>query len=190
MIFEVIPNEQTPRVPDIEDIRTFLIRNIKELQAFRDYASSRLDAAGLACNQVSFNGYRFMARAFALRELNTNDRAPVWKLIIDPVITEHIGIKELKLEGCLTWKGMYILAQRSRAVRVDYYNEVGEKKIGEVYKGFEAQIWQHEVNHLNGVEELVVSRTFQPPKLIEVGRNDKCPCGSGKKYKQCCLLLL
>ena len=22
---------------------------------------------------------------------------------------------------------------------------------------------------------------------IQVGRNDKCPCGSGRKYKQCCL---
>jgi preprotein translocase subunit SecA len=21
---------------------------------------------------------------------------------------------------------------------------------------------------------------------IKVGRNDPCPCGSGKKYKQCC----
>ncbi|MBI4649743.1 SEC-C domain-containing protein, partial [Candidatus Desantisbacteria bacterium] len=21
-----------------------------------------------------------------------------------------------------------------------------------------------------------------------VGRNDPCPCGSGKKYKKCCLL--
>jgi uncharacterized protein YecA (UPF0149 family) len=21
---------------------------------------------------------------------------------------------------------------------------------------------------------------------IEIGRNDPCPCGSGKKYKQCC----
>ena len=24
------------------------------------------------------------------------------------------------------------------------------------------------------------------PKKAEVGRNDPCPCGSGKKYKQCC----
>ena len=24
----------------------------------------------------------------------------------------------------------------------------------------------------------------------KVGRNDKCPCGSGKKYKYCCLLKL
>lgn len=22
---------------------------------------------------------------------------------------------------------------------------------------------------------------------MKVGRNDPCPCGSGKKYKQCCL---
>jgi hypothetical protein len=25
------------------------------------------------------------------------------------------------------------------------------------------------------------------PKRQEVGRNDPCPCGSGKKYKKCCL---
>ncbi len=23
------------------------------------------------------------------------------------------------------------------------------------------------------------------PKYIKVGRNDPCPCGSGKKYKKC-----
>lgn len=26
----------------------------------------------------------------------------------------------------------------------------------------------------------------QPKRVAKVGRNDKCPCGSGKKYKQCC----
>jgi uncharacterized protein YecA (UPF0149 family) len=24
-------------------------------------------------------------------------------------------------------------------------------------------------------------------KTAEAGRNDKCPCGSGKKFKKCCL---
>lgn len=27
-----------------------------------------------------------------------------------------------------------------------------------------------------------------PPRHKEVGRNDPCPCGSGKKYKKCCLI--
>jgi len=26
----------------------------------------------------------------------------------------------------------------------------------------------------------------QPVKAVKVGRNDPCPCGSGKKYKRCC----
>ena len=26
----------------------------------------------------------------------------------------------------------------------------------------------------------------QPRKVTKIGRNDPCPCGSGKKYKQCC----
>lgn len=28
-------------------------------------------------------------------------------------------------------------------------------------------------------------RTFQAPPF-KVGRNEPCPCGSGKKYKKCC----
>ena len=26
----------------------------------------------------------------------------------------------------------------------------------------------------------------QPKRVSKIGRNDQCPCGSGKKYKQCC----
>jgi len=35
-----------------------------------------------------------------------------------------------------------------------------------------------------------VCRTTQTPVLRDkpkIGRNDPCPCGSGKKFKQCCL---
>ena len=190
MTFEVIPNQQTPRVPDIEDIELFFIQNIQKLQAFKDYAWSRLDAAGLAANQCSLDGERFMARVFAFREFNTNDRAPRWKLIIDPVINEYVGIKEIRCEGCLTWRGKMVVAERSRAVRVSYYDELGQSHNNELYSGFESQVWQHEVNHLNGIEEHIEERSFLQPKRIDVGRNEKCPCGSGKKYKQCCLLYI
>ena len=26
----------------------------------------------------------------------------------------------------------------------------------------------------------------QPKRVNKIGRNDPCPCGSGKKYKNCC----
>lgn len=31
-----------------------------------------------------------------------------------------------------------------------------------------------------------VSPKGEPRRVVKVGRNDPCPCGSGKKYKQCC----
>ena len=36
---------------------------------------------------------------------------------------------------------------------------------------------------VNGVEILDEDGTV---RIIKVGRNDPCPCGSGKKYKRCC----
>jgi SWIM/SEC-C metal-binding protein len=36
-----------------------------------------------------------------------------------------------------------------------------------------------------------IERLMNPPKpimpAVTAGRNEPCPCGSGKKYKQCCL---
>ncbi len=32
-----------------------------------------------------------------------------------------------------------------------------------------------------------VEGSGEPMKTHTVGRNDPCPCGSGKKYKKCCL---
>jgi hypothetical protein len=33
----------------------------------------------------------------------------------------------------------------------------------------------------------ITEGTSVAPTTQQVGRNDRCPCGSGKKYKQCCL---
>lgn len=41
-----------------------------------------------------------------------------------------------------------------------------------------------------GLSALPAADRFAPemlPRRQEVGRNDPCPCGSGKKYKKCCL---
>ena len=38
------------------------------------------------------------------------------------------------------------------------------------------------------VEQSEKAKRARPAvKKEEVGRNDLCPCGSGKKYKNCCL---
>lgn len=42
-------------------------------------------------------------------------------------------------------------------------------------------------NQLANIMEELGGRTEEPRRVVKIGRNDPCPCGSGKKYKQCCL---
>jgi len=185
MEIKVIPNEQTPRVDDLNVTpKTYIDNHCKELLAFLEYAETRNDAVGLAANQCSIDDNRFMIRAFALRSFDHT-----WSLVINPIIVEYIGIKEIKAEGCLTWKGQLIIAERSRAVKVRYYDMDGQLHIG-VYKGFSSQVWQHEINHLNGIEEDVRPKSERPLPAKNFDRNEPCPCGTGKKYKKCCYLLI
>lgn len=187
MEFKVIPDEQTPEVIQPiprPNVLVYIEQYRRELESFLEFAKTRQNAVGLAANQCALDDERFMHKVFAIRNMVTKE----WSLVIDPVITEYIGIKEIKCEGCLTWVGQVIVAERSRAVEVSYYDMEGNLH-EEIYKGFVAQIWQHEVNHLNGIEE-DVREGFVEPKPIEVGRNEPCPCGSNLKYKKCCLLLI
>lgn len=196
IMFSVILHEQTPKVPAIDgDVREYIKNNKGILDAFLEYASKLKTAVGLASNQVEFQVIgdrgaktqkeRLMLRCFAI--MNLKDRT--WRLVIDPVVTEKIGLKSLKSEGCLTWPQKKIISERSFAVKVSYYTIEGEKVEG-IYRGFEAQIWQHECNHLNGVEERIEENTFFLPSQPGISRNDACPCGSGNKFKKCCEPLL
>lgn len=55
-------------------------------------------------------------------------------------------------------------------------------------------IKQYDISEVENREEIekftdVVkkTRTILPTKKMKIGRNEQCPCGSGKKYKYCCL---
>lgn len=196
MKFEVIPNEQTPKVPEIafSDGKLYVDHHAVELLEFLNFAKSQPNAVGLAANQCSIETVpdeypyepitkRFDMRVFAIRNMVTKE----WSLIIDPYIDKYFGIKEMKGEGCLTWKNMVIVAERYRQIEVNYFDMDGKHHQGEIVKGFAAQIWQHEVNHLNGIKE-DVRIYFKEPEPITAERNELCPCGSGKKYKKCCLI--
>ena len=97
-------------------------------------------------------------------------------LLINPQILEMSEPIIKPGEGCLSMPGKMFTTKRYN--RIVLLND-GHKGIAE---GVEAQIIQHETDHINGI--LVPDREY---KSSTVGRNDACPCGSGKKYKKCCL---
>ena len=70
---------------------------------------------------------------------------------------------------------------------IEYKNE-GHKMMQELLKNFEENvantIMRAQITTQPKVPEF--AKPAASPSQKEVGRNDPCPCGSGKKYKKCC----
>ena len=66
-----------------------------------------------------------------------------------------------------------------------------EKRAEEIAPVFDKNGWQFilgiEPDKPEDISDL--EKLLNPPKpvqAVKIGRNDPCPCGSGKKYKKCC----
>lgn len=92
----------------------------------------------------------------------------------DPVVNAN--------EGCLSLPGVKVNTQRFNEIKVSFDDYDTGKHMNAVMQGLEAIIYQHEYDHCAGI--LITDREYH---AIKAGRNDPCPCGSGKKYKKCCL---
>lgn len=78
--------------------------------------------------------------------------------------------------------------KRPAAVRVQT-----EEREAEVSKIFEDNGWEYTVEIDPDEPEEITDLDFllnpiaQVTSSKKIGRNEPCPCGSGKKYKKCCL---
>ena len=143
--------------------------------------AKRKDGIGLAANQVGIDA------AVAV----VNVREPI--VLINPeIVSREIGISYY--EGCLSFPGKGCHTKRYETVEIKTEQVEGTMIFSGVDKDdkeirtLEAVCVQHEIDHLNGMrildraQELTIRRTER-----KIGRNEKCPCGSGKKYKKCCI---
>jgi len=68
-----------------------------------------------------------------------------------------------------------------------------ESRYKEVTAAFEEKGWKYRIelepDKPEDISDLTVLLNLPKPRIVEkkVGRNDPCPCGSGKKYKSCCM---
>ena len=157
--------------------------------------NERKDGIGLAANQVGIDAQVAIV----------NVREPL--VLINPKIVS----KETPItyyEGCLSYPGKGISTQRYRDVIVEtaqseagwYFS--GAPSLNDNSKGswekeqvknkderrlLESICVQHEIDHLNGItiHDRQVNMTITTE--TKVGRNEPCICGSGKKYKKCCI---
>ena len=50
------------------------------------------------------------------------------------------------------------------------------------------RLWSNNGYTLDELFDLLERKQLRtiPPKAVKIGRNDPCPCGSGRKFKKCC----
>ena len=151
---------------------------------FKKFAMRTPNCCGLALPQCGIN-----KRICIVRD---EENKGTWIAAINARIT---GVEEPvrdEKELCLSHPGKIVLAERYHKVRVQYWDAESNEEVIIEPEGFQAQIWQHEIAHLDGEEEVLVEdpngiRFTYKRDEPKIGRNDPCPCGSGKKYKRCCL---
>ncbi len=66
-------------------------------------------------------------------------------------ITSYSDSTEIGGEGCLSVPGMRGMVQRSRSITISYICPQTLQTIQDTVRGFTARIFQHEVDHLNGI---------------------------------------
>jgi len=161
--------------------------------------NSRKDGIGLAANQVGIDAQVAVV----------NVRKPL--ILINPkIISQENEVPYY--EGCLSYpkKGVNTKRYRDIVIKTEQeesewyfsgapnpsdgkgsWEEDSKSEDDTQLRLLESICVQHEIDHLNGIIcmdrkiEMSYKRTEK-----KVGRNEPCPCGSGKKYKKCCYLLI
>ena len=193
VISDLVPiyNQQTPKVSKVDVFGEDLQKLADEILEFaKTCKTPRL--AGLAANQLASGKDRLMVNMCVIMTENED-----WIVAVNPEIYQHTEQKSWSREGCLTWPGKVVEAERYLGVSVKYQDLDGNNVFHSA-TDFEAAVWQHEINHLLGIREIVINpkngriygQSLENGGTIvndsKVGRNDPCSCCSGKKYKKCC----
>ena len=167
---------------------------LKIAEELLNILSERKDGVGLAANQVGYDASVAVV----------NVREPL--ILINPVIKEQWD-EVPYYEGCLSFPKKGVHTKRYKSVIIHTEQEESDwyfsgAEISNEAKGtweedgkiqdqelrlLESVCIQHEIDHLNGMRILdrVVDTTIRVEKKL--GRNEPCYCGSGKKYKKCCI---
>lgn len=117
--------------------------------------------------------------------------------IINPVVLEKEEEFVFSGEGCLSFPGVFVSTRRYRDFVIKNHVIDGDSLREEThyfhYEGVgdnvASIVAQHEIDHMNGVlfsDKEVAKVNVQVIGSPKIGRNDPCPCKSGKKYKKCC----
>lgn len=84
------------------------------------------------------------------------------RVLFNPKITVIGDSKLGSWEGCLSVPGFVGYVERIRKIKLEFYNESAKKNV-ETVEGYDAVVYQHECDHLDGIlytDRMIDSRLF------------------------------
>ena len=123
---------------------------------------------GLAAPQIGLSERLIIVEYYEREEDEENEDAPkkVWA-VVNPEIVKASEEMVMGVEGCLSLPGLVGEVERHLDVQVKGLNRHG-KPMKVKAKGWLARIFQHEIDHLNGVMfPDLATRVWQPQQEIE-----------------------
>jgi peptide deformylase len=123
-------------------------RSLKRLIAQMFFTVKRI-GVGLAAPQI---GKSLQLAVIEIKKTPIRpDVRPLAKtVIINPRIVWASKKRINDWEGCLSCPRLRGLVPRCEYIKVEYFDEIGKKHVATL-KGFQARVFQHEIDHLNGV---------------------------------------
>src|SRR3989344_5319323 len=143
----------------VKKISPTLLKTLKEMvrltQTFKDP-----EGVGLAATQVGLEESFFVARLHDSKHIppsKPSQRSNRWKnygqgfiAIINPQIISFSKATRTYFEGCLSVPTIWGEVKRHTSIKVSY-QDVNGNNTTKVLKSIPAWIFQHEVDHLNGI---------------------------------------
>ena len=192
---QVISNELSPDEWDMAALNAELLPIIP-LQKIElteeERKSKKVEKLIERLQQEAVDLYEQKEKEFEGFDLREMERIILLK-VIDRKWMDHIDDMDQLREGI----GMQAYGQRDpvveyRLVGFDMFNDmiksIEEETAGALFHvQIEQKIEREEAPKITGTnKDIDGPRTPYVRKGAKVGRNDPCPCGSGKKYKNCC----
>lgn len=153
----------------------------KSNQTRGEYIVKQLDMALFDELTKQYTGYGLAAPQIGMLERVCIIRYGGMKLdLINPEIVSRSSMQITHREYCLSLPNKSFMVRRSAGITVKADSLERELVVDDMEL---SRIIQHEIDHLDG--KLICDISISNNNKI--GRNKTCPCGSGKKYKKCCL---
>lgn len=125
-----------------EAIDPLLIPNLRQIAMDMIETMDGASGAGLSAVQIGQQ-----LRIFVMRD---SDAPGGRRICFNPKIVQRSPEKDLVAEGCLSIPGIYEDVMRHVWVDVVYHDEFGVEMARNTLRGFAAQVFQHELDHLDG----------------------------------------